>query len=293
MPDQEDTRISYLLKQIEVGGGGGYGIEAAKAEIETILAKRLTHNLVDLSNAIGSAQQIIGTRLSELNAELKSTRDELRVSSTAATKHARSLSVATWALVGATVALGVIAWLQVTTAERSMKVQVSPEVRLEVLHTGEIVLGNEGTDQVVNLSVTVDSITLAGPPVNKVVFELRNAPPFLGEKSTLWWHLDRLEAGEVKKRSMTDIIENVFKARQLNTQAQSKRLPQLHTLFHIYLTYHRVVDLKRYVQTKTVVAEPDSNTGKPIVFDNESLRFLAPSLGEALEKLSKERQQYR
>jgi len=91
MSDSSTEKETLVRKIADPGGGGTHGREAAKAQLEALLAGEVNQRLDQVSADIHQAQKILANRLTELNAELKAGREAMDRSSTEAAHLTKAL----------------------------------------------------------------------------------------------------------------------------------------------------------------------------------------------------------
>jgi hypothetical protein len=89
-PDQ-DPRIDQLISTLRGESGADPTHEANKASLELILPQKVSSALTELTAAIFSAQQTIGTRITEMNGQIEQTQNALSENSKTATAHSSAL----------------------------------------------------------------------------------------------------------------------------------------------------------------------------------------------------------
>lgn len=299
----DDERIATLLKQIETGGGGGHGREAAQAEIQVILARKLGQDLNGLGEVITSAKGIVGTRLTELNNELALLRTGLHESSEVATKYTRSLVFATWAMVVATILLAGIAWKQFEAANQAAQVQVDPEIRVAITHAdsgGEFVVENQGIDSVIDISVKADTRIVFGYPLHVPGPRIFSGPDIPGREKTGWWQIPDLTPGKFQAKDLKELVQNAINLKRQEKAAAAggqllginpKDNVQIFALVHLNVTYHRKIDHKRYNLMKTILVD-STETGKPVVLDVEMVEGGSPDIRNYMENFRKSTGQF-
>ncbi len=121
-PEEKDALIRSMA---DPGTGGTHGREAAKAKLEVALTNEVNQRLDQVSGDIQHAQKILANRLSDLTAEIESTRETMNTSSkemaalTSALVRWTRVSVGVIAvytlLTGVSVVLtGILVWLQIS-----------------------------------------------------------------------------------------------------------------------------------------------------------------------------------
>jgi hypothetical protein len=153
-------------------------------------------------------------------------------------------------------------------ADQTRRAQIEPAIVLTYEHfKKEIVVGNEGSEPVVNLSVVADTAVILGPPHNKPIGKQIGSRPIPGERPAAWWHVAKLEAGAVQRKSISDIADNAAHLVRIHEESRRRGtliLPPpaaaLYSVIAFQLTYHRAVDRKRYpVIAKRITVYADAN----------------------------------
>jgi hypothetical protein len=81
-----------------------------------------------------------------------------------------------------------------------------------------------------------------------------------GLESRYWWHIDKLEPGQIVSKSFADLATEA--AKNMSTRQKG---PFEYTVISFHVTYHRGVDRKRDTARTHVMVMPGSETGKPTV----------------------------
>jgi len=308
-----DDQISRLIKEIEVGGGGGYGIQANKSRIDALLAAEISRTMNTLTGTISTAERNISLRLNGLNTQLENTRIEWHESSQAATKQAKSLVVGTRWLALATLVVAFLTaalvyvsfeGVQITlkgvqVAEQEMRTHVEPELYVDIFDTGkgaELFLKNEGAYPIININVDVESTTYAGPPVNRIVTTMRMTSERSGQSLL---HLSKLMPEETHaynlKSVMLDELKRIDFLEDINDKDKSIHSQKAvrHTLLHIKVRFQRDVDKKLFRKVKTVVLERDARTAQPMLIDPIVFGSIFPYLKDVLNMYLSEERSFR
>jgi len=172
-PIKLSQEIENELRGISTGGGNGLSREASVARLQAILVTTLSRDLLNLTREIYSSQKILGNRMETLSEQMEKTRSELRVSSESANKHSRALVLVTGAYTFLTVCLVGVTAYQGHIARSALQAQAEPELIMEVVPTSRngarIVLKNEGTYPVTDVSLDAYVIQFAGSPFNQKI----------------------------------------------------------------------------------------------------------------------------
>jgi hypothetical protein len=86
-----EAEINELIHQLNTGGGGGLGREAAKARLEALHVAKLSQQFHNLSDSISGIQNVIGKRLEDLSTRIDDGRKELEQASKASTLQSEAL----------------------------------------------------------------------------------------------------------------------------------------------------------------------------------------------------------
>ena len=103
----DQARIAKLLHEIQQRAGGTAGVDAAKAELDIAVGVELGQQLAVLTQGIDDTKRSV----QEMTGELAKTREQMRTSSDAASRHQRALVIWTIVLSLATLAYAVAAFL--------------------------------------------------------------------------------------------------------------------------------------------------------------------------------------
>jgi hypothetical protein len=286
-----DSEIEELIRQINTGGGGGLGREAAKARLEAMHVAVISSKLHSLSEALFSAQRVVGTRLGELNDQMKAMKEELNDSSVASGKHSRALVFWTkWSFAAISVYVlltGGLFWVsyrQSEFAEKSLQAQAEPEFGIYLNsppgESEQLVFTNDGKYPLVDIAIDTEIQLFLGPPWNEKVVELGGR--MYEQQGRSWWTIDRVGAGERRSQLLGDVgkqalaLKNIMdtaKSRgELKGIASAERVGWI-PVIRFRILAHREVDHKSYrVELLTVVLE-DAKTGKPTVIRADSSLF--------------------
>lgn len=111
--------------------GGVSGVETTQAEVQALLVDELALRFTQLTASLEHAQTVLGSRLSEVQAELARTREQMRASSDAASAQAGALVTWTKALVVVSAIYAAIAagsfWVQSRSSHQA-PIAVQPAV---------------------------------------------------------------------------------------------------------------------------------------------------------------------
>jgi hypothetical protein len=194
----------------------------------------------------------------------------------------------------ALVLVGITAYYASVT-HNLLKSQVNPLVDFEVpAGTAEVVISNSGAYQVLDVSVNADSVSFLGPPWNKPAMRVTRGRRIPGRTPGDWWRLEKLDPGEVQKRSISDVVDNALSGTDWMEKARKEGhlsgIPvhdkaQFFTFLVFRLTFHRDFDHKRHAMQRMVYVGRDV-TGKPHAWDVED--FAMPLLQDVVRKLREE-----
>ncbi len=281
--------IEHLLRNINAGGGNGESGEASLARLQTQLSTTLSRDLQNLTHGIHSLSATLGSRIETLNDQIEESRSQLHASSESATKQSKRLVWVTGFYTLLTAFLVMVSAYQIQIAQNALQAQIEPELIMEVVPISkdgaQIVLRNEGTYSVTNISIDTYDIQFAGPPFNEKLSQTYRLNETIG---TPWWILDELKAGEIRYKALEKIGQNALEGvRFFKPSIERGEVPgipagskvQILSFVKFLMVAHRAVDHKRYekVVYMVVLEQPDS-AGKPRFIDPRSL----PSLREAL-----------
>ena len=286
-PDQ-DPKVEQLIREIREGAGGGHQREANKASLEVIHIAKVSGALKELTDAIFSAQRIIGERITELNVQIDETRKGLHESSKAASEHSHALvnwtkkSVRiTFAYVVLTAGLLGVATCQSVIAQRALQAQVEPQVSLEIEGLGGpsqlLSVSNEGAFPVVEISIYYDTLLFWGPPWHQDTRGIYRLPQ---SRSPGWWHIEKLGPGEVQTHSMDDPTREALDfAKQMNSHKSAGKLPDVPTsaifspqLLH-HMKFYREADRKVF-RKELAVFVVRNDEGKPYILPPGQIPYI-------------------
>lgn len=276
--------VESLIQDINTGGGGGLGREAATAKLQALLASNLGRELHSLTDSLDTGKRILGQRISELNTQIEGARGDLRAGAESANEHSRALvfwtKTSVWLVAAYVLLTACLLWVshdQFTVAQQALRAQAEPELIMEVVRTMEkgnrIVLKNEGAYPVTDISVDTDLFVFLGPPVNQKLSEMYRSAETVGSP---WWEIKVLEAGEIQEKSIEEIGLEALKGQHIHKSfiesghvrgVSPKDSPQILPVIRFKMVAHRAVDRKRYQKEVSTVVLEDSNTGKPHFVD--------------------------
>ena len=289
-PDDLDQLIGTLGDPTYPGNP-----DQIKAKINAILSNKFVLALESLEGAIFQFQKVIGQRLQDLNQELVNNRAELQRSSEAANKHAKALVFTTIGLVVATVFMAGVGFLQLRAAQQETQSHIEPEMSLEIVNDdgGKVIISNDGLSPLVNVLVESDTAIFLGPPFNRITSRSITGRRIPGKEGG-WWLIKELKPGEVQTRSIKDVTDNAFMLRKMLAEAKAhgqmggispKAKVDLRIILRFKMTVHRQVDNKQFHATRIVELFGDKDSGKPILWDSELMRYLQTGTEEVLKQL--------
>lgn len=189
-------------------------------------------------------------------------------------------AVASVAMIAVTAFLIGVTSHYVRLTHNLVKSQVDPVMDFELSRDGqEIVIQNGGAFQVLDVSVNPDTVIFAGPPLNKAVARITSGRKILGEKQHGWWHLERLDPGEIRSHSISDVIEQAMRLtamverpqrREEHDSSPREEKRELYPFLIFHLVYHRDFDHKRYSMRKTAQVITGAGGGSPSAVDPEN-----------------------
>lgn len=284
LPQEEQD----LIRQIETGTGGGIRREAALARLQALHASGLSRDLKNLADGLHNAKQTLGERISEMNAQMELTRQELQVNSDSANAHSRALVLWTKRSVWAIVAyvfltaglLGASAY-QIQVAISTLQAQVEPELIMEVVRTMQegtrLILTNDGTYSLIDLSIDTDLIGFVGSPFSQKVSHVRRIFETAGSP---WWKIDKLEAGETQTKSLEELGQEALAHIPFTKSSmESGHLPGIApgasalimSTIKFTMVAHRPVDRRRHRQELFQFVFEEAKSGKPRFVDPRQL----------------------
>lgn len=280
--------IESELREISTGGGNGLSREGSVARLQAILSTSLSLDLQNLTNGINSFKTILGSRIETLNDQIEKTRCELQASSESANTHSKRLVLVTCASTFvALCALGV-SYFHLQAAQDTLRAQAEPELIMEVVPTSRngarIVLKNEGTYPVTDVSLDAHVIQFAGSPFNLKLSETYRLTETVGMP---WWKIDELKAGEANGKAIGELGQDALEGpRYFKPSIERGEVPgippgskvQVLPFIKFRMVARRAVDHKRYEKEVYAVVLEEPKTGKPRFVDPRSL----PGLREAV-----------
>ncbi len=194
-----------------------------------------------------------------------------------------------------TIALVAVTACYVRLTHKLVKAQVDPVVDLGMSRDGQsLVIHNSGAFQVLEISVNPDIVIFAGPPMSVPLTRLRRGQRILGEEHHDWWHLDRLEPGEIQAHSISDVIKQALRLTMETEKTQRKGQPdsspseektEFYPFLSFNLVYHRDFDHKRYSMRKIahVITSVDGRLSSAVdTEDGSFVQRLFPNFYETI-----------
>jgi hypothetical protein len=203
----------------------------------------------------------------------------------------RALVWVTGAYTFLTVCLVGVTAYQSHIAQSALQAQAEPELIMEVVPTSRngarIVLKNEGTYPVTDVSLDAYVIQFAGSPFNLKLSETYRLNETVGVP---WWKIDELKAGEARDQALGELGQDALEGpRYFKPSIERGEVPgippgsnvQVLPFIKFRMVARRAVDHKRYEKEVYAVVLEEPKTGKPRFVDPRSL----PSLREAVSHL--------
>jgi hypothetical protein len=290
-PIKLSQEVENELHNISTGEGNGLSGEASSARLLAILSATVSRDLQDLTHGINSFKTILGSQIETLNDQIEKSRCELQSSSESANKHSKRLVLTTFSSTFmALCALGV-SYFHLQTAQDTLRAQAEPELIMEVVPASKngarIVLKNEGTYPVTDVSLDAHVIQFVGSPFNLKLSETYRLTETVGVP---WWKIDEVKAGEAKDKALGELGQDALEGpRYFKPSIERGEVPgippgsnvQVLPFIKFRMVAHRAVDHKRYEREIFAVVLEEPKTGKPRFVDPRSL----PSLREAVSYL--------
>jgi hypothetical protein len=156
----------------------------------------------------------------------------------------------------------------VELTEKLVQMQIEPKLDVYFLSTEEqpqLFISNPGVTSMLDVNANYDQFFFAGGNMTTSIPSGRSGKT--GLESSYWWHIDKLEPGQIVFKSFADLATKA--AKNMPTRQNG---PFEYAVISFHVTYHRGVDRKRDTARTHVMVMPGSETGKPTVVGEEFLR---------------------
>jgi hypothetical protein len=160
----------------------------------------------------------------------------------------------------------------VELTEKLVQMQIEPKLdvyfSLSTDEQPQLFIRNPGVTSMLGVDTNYDQFFFTGGEMTISIRSGRGEK--VGFEPRDWWHIDKLEPGQIVSKSFADVAIEAAKGAKYSSPYPEG--PPKYAVIGFHVTYHRGVDRKRVTTHTYVVVRPGSETEKPTVVGDEFLR---------------------